>query len=138
MVLIGHVLLIFYGFLLFSPIPPIHPRLPRPPQVASATHTASRRPVNQVSPVSAQARGQTTVQNQPKELHLLYTKVAARSLGEGAFALAEIACTIRNRLHISRNSLPSVLGAYHAHDITPKPADIEIVRQVFAASSKPP
>jgi len=52
-------------------------------------------------------------------------------LGEGSFALAEIACTIKNRLRVSRNSLTNVLRAYRARDVPPKPADIEIVRQVF-------
>jgi len=60
-----------------------------------------------------------------------YRRVAARSLGEGAFALAEIACTIKNRLRVSRAPLSAVLRAYHAADVSPAADHIEIVRQVF-------
>lgn len=61
----------------------------------------------------------------------LYQDVAARSLGEGAFALAEIACTIKNRLRVSGAPLAVVLRAYHARDVLPNPAHIETVRQIF-------
>jgi hypothetical protein len=62
----------------------------------------------------------------------LYLRVAARSLGEGSFALAEIACTIKNRLQVSGAPLAVVLRAYHAHDVAPNSAQVEIVRQIFA------
>ena len=61
----------------------------------------------------------------------LYTGVAARSLGEGAFALPEIACTVKNRLRVSGSPLSAVLHAYHARDIAPNAEQIETVRQVF-------
>lgn len=140
MVLIVGVLTIVYGFLLFSPLPPIQPFLPRPPQASLAQPPVTQRrsvpvtsgnPQLQTSAQKQQTTLQTRLQTTEKELNLLYTKVAARSLGEGSFALAEIACTIKNRLYLSHLSLVNVLGAYHAGDIPPKPADVEIVRQVF-------
>lgn len=142
MVMVVNVLFVLIGVLLFSPIPPIQPFLPRPLQLHS-TAIEQRKVVHQASP-------QTTLQDEPPPPTLvrqspdqpsaqldgaahtqLYRRVAARSLGEGAFALAEIACTIKNRLRVSRAPLTSVLRAYRAADLPPKPAHIEIVRQVF-------
>src|SRR5947208_15880988 len=45
---------------------------------------------------------QTPLEPKTREL---YRRVAARSLGEGASALAEIACTIKNRLRNAKASL---------------------------------
>lgn len=130
MVIIVHVLSIVYGFWLFLPTPPIYPFLPRPPQALPAAQLiAERRPAQRLLN-DPQPQPQATTYNN-KELNQLYTRVAARSLGEGSFALAEIACTIKNRLQRSRNSLPNVLRAYRARDVVPKPADIEVVRKVF-------
>lgn len=61
-----------------------------------------------------------------------YLRVAARSIGEGSFAIAEIACTIKNRLRVSRASLAVVLRAYHARDVKPRDDQVEVVRQIFA------
>lgn len=61
----------------------------------------------------------------------LYHRVAARSLGEGPSAIAEIACTVKNRLRVSGSPLHVVLRAYFAHDRPPKPEHIEVVRKVF-------
>ncbi len=63
--------------------------------------------------------------------HELYRRVAARSLGEGSFALAEIACTVKNRLQVSGAPLTAVLRAYHARDVIPTAQQVEVVRQVF-------
>ncbi|MCE7985840.1 MAG: hypothetical protein DYG89_32075 [Caldilinea sp. CFX5] len=131
MVIIVRVLTVVYGFLLFFPIPPIQPFLPRPPRAVPTQPAVTQRQPAHVTVISTQPHSQTTSHNGETELQWLYTRVAARSLGEGAFALAEIACTIKNRLHISRNSLANVLRAYRARDVTPKPAHVEIVRQVF-------
>lgn len=131
MVIIVHVLSIVYSFLLFLPTPPIHPFLPRPPQALPTRQRVTESHSTQVLWKSSQPQPQSTTYNNREESNRLYTRVAARSLGEGSFALAEIACTIKNRLQRSRNSLTNVLRAYHARDIMPKPADIEVVRQVF-------
>jgi len=61
----------------------------------------------------------------------VYRRVAARSLGESSIALAEIACTIKNRLRVSKASLTIVLSAYYAQDRTPTGEHIEMVRKVF-------
>jgi len=124
-------LTIIYGFLLFFPIPPIQPFLPRPPRAAPTSHSVTQRQSTQVTLSSIQSPLPTTRQNDEKELERLYARVAARSLGEGDFAMPDIACTIKNRLRLSHNSLTNVLRAYHARDVMPKPLDIEIVRQVF-------
>lgn len=129
MVIIVHVLSMVYSFLLFLPTPPIQPFLPRPPQALPAAQLITERRPTQVLLNDPQPHA--TAYNNYKELNQLYTRVAARSLGEGSFALAEIACTIKNRLQRSRNSLPNVLRAYRARDVAPKPADIEVVRKVF-------
>lgn len=76
-----------------------------------------------------------TTTNQPAEETYspdFYVRVAARSVGEGSFAVAEISCTIKNRLRVSRASLAVVLRAYHARDVTPRVDQIEVVRQIFA------
>jgi len=76
-----------------------------------------------------------TTTNQPAEETYapeFYQRVAARSIGEGSFAIAEIACTIKNRLRVSRATLAVVLRAYHARDVNPREEQVEIVRRVFA------
>lgn len=138
MVVIVRVLTIVYGFLLFFPLPPIQPFLPRPPRALPTQPAVAQRHPAQVPLNSIQPQPQSTSANGDKELQWLYTRVAARSLGEGSFALAEIACTIKNRLQVSHNSLANVLRAYRARDVTPKPADIEIVRQVFEGEAPCP
>lgn len=137
-IIIVRVLTIVYGFLLFLPIPPIQPFLPRPPRAISTPLAITQRHPAQTVLHSTQPQLQTTSHNDAMELQWLYTRVAARSLGEGAFALAEIACTIKNRLQITHNSLANVLRAYRARDVTPKPADVETVRQVFEGEAPCP
>ncbi|MCX6043743.1 MAG: hypothetical protein NT075_01425 [Chloroflexi bacterium] len=67
----------------------------------------------------------------PPDRAEFYRRVAARSVGEGSAAVPEIACTIKNRLRVSRASLTIVLHAYYARDKTPRPEHIEMVRKVF-------
>lgn len=141
------VLLILYGYLVLAPLPPIHPNLPRPlhlhthkrgdesrsgsPGVESSLQQVAFTQEQAAKPAPEQPVDPHLAAASPQALQQLYTRVAARSLGEGSFALPEIACTIKNRLRVSRASLSAVLRAYHARDVQPKPAQIEVVRQVF-------
>lgn len=132
MVLFVYVLIFLYGNLVLAPLPPIRPTLPRPLLLSTLDQSTE---ANADSLASKPTRQQVIfIQEQPNQsqtLQQLYARVAARSLGEGSFALPEIACTIKNRLRVSRASLSTVLRAYHASDVSPKPAQIEIVRRVF-------
>ncbi|MEZ4706282.1 MAG: hypothetical protein R3A44_03700 [Caldilineaceae bacterium] len=59
-------------------------------------------------------------------------RVAARVIGEGSFAIPQIACTVRNRWRAYHHAgLDAVLRAYHAQDVPPQPWQVDIVRQVF-------
>lgn len=135
-----NVLLLLLG-LLFVPAPPVQPFWPQPQQLLKAV---AQQPLRHrgLPPANGSTASQLILASnqpspQPKEtvvdadLLVLYRRVAARSLGEGSFALAEIACTIKNRLRVSRSPLSAVLLAYHAADVPPTPAHIDIVRQVF-------
>lgn len=155
MVIVAHVLIILFVYLLAPFLPPIQPRLPRP-QLSPHKQVVDRVPrVNSAVPGASSTAAKLADEQAPKvgngqapiqqdnlksrqALHLLYTRVAARSLGEGSFALAEIACTIKNRLRVSRASLSSVLRAYRARDIPPQPYQIEIVRKIFEGESPCP
>ena len=60
-------------------------------------------------------------------------RVAARVIGEGSFAIPQIACTVRNRWRAYHHAgLDAVLRAYHAQDVPPQPWQVDIVRQVFS------
>lgn len=140
MLLIVNMLLLLLG-LLFAPTPPIHPFLPMPQQFLKAVeqqqmrqHGVPSTPAPQDPPptvVAPPASVQLPATAADADHNAFYRRVAARSLGEGSFALAEIACTIKNRLRVSRAPLSTVLRAYHAADVPPAPAHVEIVRQVF-------
>lgn len=105
--------------------------------VAQKSTTTSTRLVSDRStalpkPTVAKQEAEAIAAKQPTQEQInLYTGVAARSLGEGSFALPEIACTIKNRLRVSGSPLSAVLRAYHAKDIAPNAEHIEVVRQVF-------
>lgn len=139
MLQILNVLSLLLGLLLV-PTPPIQPFWPQPQQFLKTVeqHSLRRRSPpptadsneSQLTLVTFQSPVQQTEAVDADRM-LLYHGVAARSLGEGSFALAEIACTIKNRLRVSRASLKVVLRAYHAADVPPTPAHVEIVRQVF-------
>lgn len=88
--------------------------------------------INLLSPITTtQSLTTTKLQRGQATSGEIYHRVAARSLGEGPSALAEIACTVKNRLRVSGSPLPIVLRAYFAHDRPPRPEHIEIVRKVF-------
>ncbi|CAN5500677.1 hypothetical protein BH10CHL1_BH10CHL1_31340 [soil metagenome] len=100
-------------------------------QQATATVTGTQAITVDVATTATQTISVASqVQTQP-DIAAFYHRVAARSLGEGSSAVAEIACTIKNRLRVSRAPLTVVLRAYHARDKTPKPEHIEMVRKVF-------
>ena len=140
MIFMVNVLLLLLG-LLFVPAPPIYPFMPQPQQFLK---TADQQPLRRrgAPPTKADHESQVMLVSSPSSVQyaengvdadrmMVYRRVAARSLGEGSFALAEIACTIKNRLRVSRAPLSAVLRAYHAADVPPAPAHIEIVRHVF-------
>ncbi|MFN8492346.1 MAG: hypothetical protein U0350_32395 [Caldilineaceae bacterium] len=109
---------------------------PRNPPVlhhASRTNPATTpRPIKHIQNVTAtQTLTPTKPSNTTANTVELYHRVAARSLGESPSALAEVACTVKNRLRLSGSPLHVVLRAYFAHDRPPKPEHIEIVRKVF-------
>lgn len=105
---------------------PISPTATQPlTSSVSSTLAAASAPALVANPTLALA------QQDPAARAVLYHRVAARSLGEGSFAVPEIACTVKNRLQVSGASLNAVLRAYHARDVQPQPATIEVVRQVF-------
>ena len=140
MMFIVNVWLLLVG-LLCVPAPPVHSFLPKSQQFLKAVEQQQMRrrsapstpalhdppPTVVATPVPAQLPETAA----DADRHAFYGRVAARSLGEGSFALAEIACTIKNRLRVSRAPLSAVLRAYHAADVSPAAAHIEIVRQVF-------
>lgn len=140
MILIVNVLLLLLGLLL-APAPPIYPFWPQPQPLLQAVEQEPMRrrssapthgaPVSQFLLVSNQSLSQDAATVVDDDRLLLYHRVAARSLGEGSFALAEIACTIKNRLRVSRAPLSVVLRAYHAADVPPAAVHLDIVRQVF-------
>ena len=140
MIFMVNVLLLLLGLLL-APAPPGHTVWPQPQQFLKAVQQQSMRRRNpppvkvanqpHVMLVSSQSPSQSAENVVDADRMMIYRRVAARSLGEGSFALAEIACTIKNRLRVSRAPLGTVLRAYHAADVSPAPAHIEIVRQVF-------
>lgn len=72
--------------------------------------------------------------SQPPQLDAAALKrVTARVIGEGSFAIPQIACTVRNRWHAYHHAgLDAVLAAYHAQDVPPQPWQVELVRQIFA------
>ena len=119
----GSLLLLLSFFLLISPAH-LSSMLYVPTMESGATTTeAHHNSASNITPLRAIA-----IEGSP---HELYRRVAARSLGEGSFALAEIACTIKNRLQVSGAPLTAVLQAYHAHDVMPAAQQVEIVRQIF-------
>lgn len=144
-VMFVYIMIVFFSYLVLAPLPPIYPRLPRPPHRyvhKPSTESYSNRGGSSwqqvvftqeqaVKSTSEQASEQSVAAASSQELQQLYTRIAARSLGEGSFALAEIACTIKNRLRVSRSSLSAVLRAYRARDVPPQPHHVETVRQVF-------
>ena len=105
--------------------------------VAQKANTTSPRFVSHLftalpKPTVTKREVETVAPQKPTAAQIeLYTSVAARSLGEGAFALPEIACTIKNRLRVLGSPLSAVLHAYHAKDIAPNAEQVEVVRQVF-------
>jgi hypothetical protein len=121
MTILALILVVLYLFGSIPPMPPIRPHVPRP---ANRLSTAPQHP-------PPQRTAQTDHPPNQQNTTDLYRRVAARSLGEASFALAEIACTIKNRLAVSRVPLSTVLRAYRAADVPPKPAQIETVRKVF-------
>lgn len=129
-------------WLLFAPPPPrVQPFFPTVQQFLNAgTQKSPPQQPAGLSPGLTKPLSATVVTQTPvafvvnaadRDRTLFYHRVTARSLGEGSFALAEIACTMKNRLRVSRAPLTAVLRAYHAADVSPAPAQIEIVRQVF-------
>ena len=140
MMFIMNVWLLLVG-LLCVPAPPVHSFLPKSQQFLKAVEQQQMRRRGAPSTPALHAPSPTVVATPaPAQLpetaadadrHAVYRRVAARSLGEGSFALAEIACTIKNRLRVSRAPLSAVLRAYHAADVPPAADHIEIVRQVF-------
>ena len=59
-------------------------------------------------------------------------RVTSRVIGEGNFAIPQIACTVRNRWRKSQSAgLDAVLRAYYAPDKRPEQWQIDLVRQVF-------
>ncbi len=99
---------------------------PAQAQVHQPQNVSAPQPISSTKPISPTK--QATDQSNRADL---YHRVAARSLGEGPSAIAEIACTVKNRLRVSGSPLRVVLRAYFAHDRPPKPEHIEIVRKVF-------
>lgn len=140
-----YIIIVLLSYLVLTPLPPIHPRLPRPPHLhvrkqsteSYSNHVASSwqqvvfSQEQAIKSTAEQAFEQPVAVAHSQDLQQLYTRIAARSLGEGSFALAEIACTIKNRLRVSRASLSAVLRAYRARDVSPQPHHVETVRQVF-------
>lgn len=134
MVVFVTVLILVLHFFFFPPVPPIQPKVPRPATPARSSATADT--TSQLLHFTQGQEQQATLvlpveQDKLFNLQHLYVRVAARSLGEGAFALPEIACTMKNRLQRSRASLSGVLRAYHAADVAPQPHHVELVRKVF-------
>lgn len=103
---------------------------PTPQVSTSPTVPSDSTPTTAAQPLVANPTLAVALENQPAR-QILYERVAARSLGEGSFAVPEIACTVKNRLQVSGASINVVLRAYHARDVRPQPQHIELVRQVF-------
>lgn len=123
MTLMAGITYLFFTLYLFIHAPQLALHEKRPMASQQATLTQSVTATLALS-TTHQAQGQLKTND-------LYRRVAARSLGEGSFAVAEIACTIKNRLRVSKAPLNRVLRAYYARDRTPQAEHIEIVRKVF-------
>ncbi len=98
-----------------SPYAPTSQDIPAQPTV---------QPTSQADPTAQPAPEEFS----PEFLH----RVTSRVIGEGSFAIPQIACTVRNRWREYHHAgLDAVLRAYYARDVQPQPWQIDIVRRVF-------
>ena len=108
-------------FLAFSDLPTAHATIPDDVVISPFART-DQNPASEVIESPTQAEFS----------HAFLHRVTARVIGEGNFAIPQIACTVRNRwLENPHAGLDAVLRAYYAPDRRPQQWQIDIVRQIF-------